>query len=779
LPQPAISGAANPGDIDTYGEELLRGPVHEAFAEQYNQDPIAGVTIDRAPPPPVNEIPPEIRPEGDNVQWLSGYWFWDDDRSDFLWISGTWRVIPPGQRWLPGYWAESDGQHQWVSGSWVSTQQEAIEYIAQSPPESLDNGPAGIAPSDNHFWIPGCWTWTQNDYAWRPGYWSAGYSNWVWVPQRYLWTPRGYVFCNGYWDYPIARRGTLFAPFYFNQPVYARSNFFYSPRVSILASLLQSHFWVRPRYHHYYFGDFYAANYRSVGIIPWHSYHRGVGFQSRRYSFDPLFVHANLYNRSAGVNFYQQINNQYNIFVNQSDRRPSLTYRDQLQRVDRDRGRGGFNDDRFNRGPSLRDRNESVLGESIRDLAQRDPSRFTRLTTEQITRIRNEASDVPNLISLRRENETSSRGRDIGNRDRQSPGSDRQAIGRDAIRGADSLAGRLQLPPVERGRIVGERQTESDRSRPEGRYSVGRPEIGRPITDRPGNDRPEIDRPEIDRPGSARPSSDRPSLNRPSLNRPSSERPSLDRPSSERPSLDRPSSDRPAMNRPAMNRPDNDRPSLDRPGISLPSNERPSTDRPSIERPGINLPSGERPTINRPAIGLPGTRSPGTASPGTRSPSAKNPEIETPGRDIRSGSPLGGSRIGDRVPQASRPSLSQPRPTLPGIGASPTRPQIGAPSTQPQRTPGFGERSPGRLGSETPTPNPAARPSLNRSEGGGRPSVMPNIQRPTAPASRPQFTPRPSGGTRPEAGPSVRGNRGGGDSGRGRGPAGGSRGKRD
>lgn len=741
LPQAAFSTAANPEDLDAYGEELLRGPVHEAFAEQYNQDPIAGVTIDRAPPPPVNEIPPEIRPEGDNVQWLSGYWFWDDTRGDFLWISGTWRVIPPGHRWLPGYYAEFENQYQWVSGSWVSAQQEAIEYIAQSPPESLDNGPTGVAPSDNHFWIPGCWYWTQNDYAWRPGYWSTSYSNWVWIPQRYLWTPRGYVFHNGYWDFPIARRGTLFAPFYFNQPVYARSNFFYSPRVSILASLLQSHFWVRPQFHHYYFGDFYAANYRNVGIIPWHSYHRGVGFQSRRYSFDPLFVHANLYNRSGGVNFYQQINNQYNTFVNQVDRRPSLTYRDQLQRVDRDRGRSGinsdrFNDDRINRGPNFGERNDSFLGESIRDLAQRDSNRFTRLTTEQITRIRNESRDAQNLISLRRENETSSRGRDNGNRDRQSPGSDRSSPdrgggergepGRDADRGnrgADSLADRLQLPPVERGRFGSDRQTASDRSRSEGRYSSGRPEIDRPSADRPGAVRPASDLPNADRPGA------------------------------------------------------------DLPSAEIPGFTRPGSDRPSINLPGINRPGGDRPALNRPSIERPGPARPGAANPGIASPGAASPGAERPSRDIRGGSPLGGNRIGDqirdRVPQGNRPSLSQPGPTLPGIGTSPTRPQIGAPSPQPQRTPGFGERSPGRLGSQLQSPSPSARPSLNRSEGSGRPSAMPNIQRPTAPATRPQFTPRPGGGGRPEAGPNIRSNRGGSDSGRGRGPAVGSRGNRD
>src|SRR6056297_2008139 len=89
-----------------YGEELLRGPVHEAFAEQYNQEPVEGLIVNREPPPDVPEIPPELKPEGDNIEWISGYWFWDDDRDDFIWVSGVWRHIPPGQRWVPGYWAE-------------------------------------------------------------------------------------------------------------------------------------------------------------------------------------------------------------------------------------------------------------------------------------------------------------------------------------------------------------------------------------------------------------------------------------------------------------------------------------------------------------------------------------------------------------------------------------------------------------------------------------------------------------------------------------------------
>lgn len=761
---------------DSYGEELLRGPVHEAFAEQYSQDPIDGVVIDREPPPPVNEIPPEVRPEGDNVEWLSGYWFWDDDRSDFLWISGTWRVIPPGQRWLPGYWAESDDQYQWVSGSWVSTQQEAIQYIAQSPPESLDNGPVGVAPSENHFWIPGCWTWTQNDYAWRPGYWSGGHSNWVWVPQRYLWTPRGYVFCNGYWDYPIARRGTLFAPFYFNQPVYSRSNFFFTPRVSILASLLQSHFWVRPRYHHYYFGDFYASNYRNAGIIPWHSYHRGVGFQSRRYSFDPLFVHANLYNRSGGGNFYQQINNQYNLFVNQSDRRPSHTYRDQQQRGDRGRGFDGRSDDRFNRGTGNTDRNESLLGESIRDLAQRNPDRFTRLTTEQLQRVRNESRGVPELASLRRDNERSSRDRDSAGRDRQAFGLDRPSPNRpgaerngdqpadqrrnepgrdgdrDVGRGVDSIVDRLQLPPLDRDRTDrgrgnrdGQTAQSPSSSTSEGRYSSSRPQIDSPTTDRPAGDRPAVDRPAGDRPSIGRPSGDLPRIGQPSVDRPSVGRPSTERPSTERPGRGAGNNDAPTTgNRISDSIRDRLESRTPLPGAGTPA-AGPQIGAPStqpLRTPGYSGPS--RPSFNR-GEGT-GQRESGRPSlmPNLQPPTTQRPNVQPPTM---------------QRPNVQQPSVPSTR--LPGLGRPSQIERPGPSNTPTLRAPFSGGSTPSlRSGLPSPSSRPQFAPQTDRGAG------------------RQQFTPQIRGGSRPEGAPSLRGGGGrpSGDGG-GRGPR--SRGNRD
>ena len=48
-------------------EAMLRGPVHEAFAEQVNPDPLPGLVIAAKPPETVEEVPPEVRPDGRTV----------------------------------------------------------------------------------------------------------------------------------------------------------------------------------------------------------------------------------------------------------------------------------------------------------------------------------------------------------------------------------------------------------------------------------------------------------------------------------------------------------------------------------------------------------------------------------------------------------------------------------------------------------------------------------------------------------------------------------------
>ncbi len=74
---------------------MVTGPLHEAFAEQFSDEPEAGIVISRKPPEAIDEIPPEYRPDGQDIVWIPGYWGWDPEREDFIWITGIWRQAPP------------------------------------------------------------------------------------------------------------------------------------------------------------------------------------------------------------------------------------------------------------------------------------------------------------------------------------------------------------------------------------------------------------------------------------------------------------------------------------------------------------------------------------------------------------------------------------------------------------------------------------------------------------------------------------------------------------
>ena len=272
---------------------LTRGPVHEAFAETVTFDPQPGIVVPKAPPAAIEELPPDQRPEGANVAWIPGYWAWDDERSDFLWVSGIWRDLPPGRQWVPGYWGKAAQGFQWTSGYWADAKVTEVQYLPE-PPATVEAGPNIAAPSADATWLPGCWMWQQGRYAWRPGYWATVQPDWDWVPAHYVWAPRGYVFVDGYWDYSVGRRGVLFAPVYFNAGVYAQPGFSYSPTTVIDLGVFANHLFLRPQYQHYYFGDYYAANYQAAGFYPSYSYNSG------RYGYDPIYAHERWQHRQDG-----------------------------------------------------------------------------------------------------------------------------------------------------------------------------------------------------------------------------------------------------------------------------------------------------------------------------------------------------------------------------------------------------------------------------------------------------------------------------------------------
>lgn len=313
-----------PPDVQEGVEVQTRGPVHEAFAETVSFNPEPGTVVKKAPPPQIEEVPPDQRPEGANVAWIPGYWAWDDERNDFLWVSGVWRVMPPDREWVSGYWRSTEGGYQWMSGYWADAKVSESVYLPE-PPESVEAGPNVPPPSLEYIWAPGCWVWHEGRYAWQPGYWVAGNPEWIWVPSHYVYSPRGYVFCEGYWDYAVGSRGVLFAPVYFEPHVYARPAFHYSPVIAIDLTVFLDHLFVRPSCHHYYFGDYYAPHYYNDGIYASFTYH----FSS--YGYDPIHVNE-VYRHRADRGWDREVRQTFLYRREHEEARPPRTMALQVAR---------------------------------------------------------------------------------------------------------------------------------------------------------------------------------------------------------------------------------------------------------------------------------------------------------------------------------------------------------------------------------------------------------------------------------------------------------------
>jgi hypothetical protein len=278
--EPAVDGGIT-GENQEGVEVLARGPVHEAFAEPSVPSPRPTPVVPKQPPDPIEELPPDQKPEGADVTWIPGYWIWDDDRKDFIWESGIWRDIPPGHHWVPGYWNQVDDGWQWVAGYWNIQAQETVNYLPTPPDPVVES--VAPAPDDQSSYVPGTWVFAQTRYVWRPGFWIRNRPGWIWTPAYYRWTPAGFVFVDGYWDYPLADRGLLFAPVVINRVFWTRPSWYYRPYFVIRDTFLLGSLFVRLDYSRYYFGDYYDVGYSRAGFIPW------VDFRFGRTIPDPLF----------------------------------------------------------------------------------------------------------------------------------------------------------------------------------------------------------------------------------------------------------------------------------------------------------------------------------------------------------------------------------------------------------------------------------------------------------------------------------------------------------
>ena len=317
---PSDSGAAMPADAGAApdnSEVLTRGPVHEAFATPLEVNPQPGPVIKKEPPPAIEEMPPDQKPDGDNVVWIPGYFDWDDDRQDFIWVSGVWRNVPPDQTWVAGYWSQVPEGYQWTPGFWTSAKKAEVNYLP-APPQSLEVGPNIPAPSENSFWVPGTWVY-RDRYVWQPGFWTMMRPDWIWVPAHFVWTPGGYVFLPGYWDYTPQYRGCLFAPVVFS-PGYYRRPVIYTPAVVINLGFFSANLFCRPAYSCYYFGDYYGVNYVGLGFRPWFSLSIGRG------GYDPLCNYYRWRNSRTDPNWLAQSQRRFETLQKNPNDRPPRTF---------------------------------------------------------------------------------------------------------------------------------------------------------------------------------------------------------------------------------------------------------------------------------------------------------------------------------------------------------------------------------------------------------------------------------------------------------------------
>jgi len=307
-------------------EVLTRGPVNEAFAQPVNLEQQSGFIVPKAPPADIEETLPAEMPVGQQFAWVPGYWAWDSDRNEHIWVSGCWRAVPPGKYWIPGYWAEATEGWRWVAGFWAPVSNKEIEYLPAPPAVTYVRPPETASYSDK-IWVPACWYWSHGRYTLRTGYWIAARQDWVWVPSHYVWTPRGYVFVSGHWDYSLRRRGVLFAPVYFPGHIYGRARLSYSLSIVLDIGNLEFGLFTRPAYHHYYFGDYYDSFYMGVGIFPWFE------VASRHTWYDPIYLHDRWRHRRDEPRWEQHERREYERRRADKSLRSPRTYREMERRV--------------------------------------------------------------------------------------------------------------------------------------------------------------------------------------------------------------------------------------------------------------------------------------------------------------------------------------------------------------------------------------------------------------------------------------------------------------
>ena len=214
--QPAVEMLPIPPDSAPAGRAasprvrpLMEGPLHEAFlSPRKDRDPSSRESAAASAVGTAGDRPAERDMPNGSKATGSG----TPSRKDFVWVTGTWRVPPPGRFWVNGYWKRDDKGWYRVPGFWSERKTDRLDYRKNGPPQERPDDEPGEPPSADCFFIPGQYYPDGDGVAWKKGFWAKVQPGWSWVPAQWVRQPDGWVFQDGYWDRTLEDRGTLFAP---------------------------------------------------------------------------------------------------------------------------------------------------------------------------------------------------------------------------------------------------------------------------------------------------------------------------------------------------------------------------------------------------------------------------------------------------------------------------------------------------------------------------------------------------------------------------------------
>ena len=252
---------------------MTEGPLHEAFlSPRKDRKP---VFVQKTPPAPINERP-AVDPPSANATWIEGYWEWDPGRKDYVWVTGTWRISPPGRFWVNGYWKRDQQGWDRVPGFWTDRQTDRLDYRKNGPPRDRPDDEPGEPPSADCFFVPGQYRPDGDGVVWKKGFWAKVQPGWAWVPSQWNRQPEGWVFQDGYWDRTLEGRGTLFAPAQLDKSAKPDQDLTYQPYTQVSPEMYGQLYGAFGRPNSYYDGypgvyydqdgRFYGyANYGTLG----------------------------------------------------------------------------------------------------------------------------------------------------------------------------------------------------------------------------------------------------------------------------------------------------------------------------------------------------------------------------------------------------------------------------------------------------------------------------------------------------------------------------------